>query len=169
MYREILEKFARCFDLNIKFYKKPSPKTPSSLKSINSSLEPIYSKTSSRLKSIYNILEPIYPKIGEKGNLPVKSFTYVCLEKTREPSKMFARADNTLSFHNGLGFWQWSARGEDCEEASRNYVEGLILDESLEAMIIDSSRLGVVNIGKSFPRSGLEELLLFLDLCSQTD
>lgn len=151
MHREILEKFARCFGLNIKFYKKPNSKTPS------------------RLKSIYNILEPIYPKIDGKSNLPVKSFTYVCLEKTREPSKMFARADNTLSFHNGIGFWQWSARGEDCEEASRNYVEGLILDESLEAMIIDSSRLGIVNISKNFPRSSLEELLLFLDLCSQTD
>lgn len=148
MYREILEKFARCFGLNLRFYKKPSSKFPSSL-------------------------EPICLKMDGKDSLLVKSLTYVCLEKTRESSKKFAGKNNltvsTLSFHNDAGFWQWSARGEGCEEASKNYVEGLILDESLEVMIVASSRLGMDNIGKSFPRSSLEELLLFLDLHSQTD
>ena len=145
-YMEILEKFARCFDMKLRFYKNPSSKFLSGLR-----------------------------QIKLKTDQQVKYLTYVCLEKVigkeKEPSKKSGEDNNrtmmTLTFHHGT-FWFWTAGGKDCEEASKNYVEGLILDESFEAMTVYSRTLVIEDISKSFPRSSLEELMVFLDLHSQT-
>lgn len=141
-YKEILEKFARCFDMKLRFYMNPSSK-------FLSGLRPNKLKTDQQ----------------------VTYLTYVCLEKIigkeEEPSKKSGedinRTMTTLTFHHGTS-WFWTAGGKDCEEASRNYVEDLILDKSFEAMTVYSRTFVIEDISKSFPRSSLEELMIFLDL-----
>ena len=143
-YREILEKFARCFGFSPRFY--------TDIKKQNG------------------------------AGIPTDDYlTYVYLAKTRECSKKTGSEDNLpmvrhsfhdvlmLTFHNDIGHWQCATRGKDCEEVSRLYVEDLILNESLEAIIMDSKVRAIVDISKSFPRSSLEELMVFLDLNSQAD
>ena len=138
-YREILEKFARYFGFSPRFY--------TSIKTQNGA-----------------------------GIQSDESLTYVYLAKTRERSEKTGSEDNLpmlkfyfhdvlmLSFHNDIGYWQCATRGKDCEEVSRLYVEDLILNESLEAIVMDSKVRAIEDISKSFPRSSLEELMMFLDL-----
>ena len=131
-YREILEKFARCFGFNLRFYKNPSSKFLSGLRP-------------NKLKTDQQVT------------------TYACLEKIIGKEKESNYSMVTLTFHHGT-FWAWTVGGKDCEEASRNYVEGLILDKSFEVVFAYSRTLGIEDISKSFPRSSLEELMMFLDL-----
>ena len=139
-YREILEKFAKCFGMELRFYTKA-----------------------------------VLTLDGE-GTQSDGSLTYVYLVKTRECGKKTSGDDKLhmlrssfhdvlmLSFHSDTGFWQCTTRGKDCEEVSRIYVEDFILNELLEAIVIDSGVRAVEVISKSFPRSSLEELMVFLDL-----
>lgn len=136
-YREILEKFARCFDMKLRFYKNPSS------------------------KFLYG-LGPIKLKTDQQA----KYLTYACLEKVvgKEPNHSMV----TLTFNYDT-FWLWTTGGKDCEEASKNYVEGLILDKSLKVMTVYFNSIVIEDMSKSFPRSSLEALMVFLDLNCQTD
>lgn len=138
-YREILEKFARCFGMKLRFYKNPSS------------------------KFLYG-LGPIKFKTDQQE----KYLTYACLEKVIRKGKEPNHSMVTLTF-NCDTFWLWTTGGKDREEASKNYVEGLILDKSLKVMTVYFNSIVIEDISKSFPRSSLEKLMVFLDLNYPTD
>lgn len=80
-----------------------------------------------------------------------------------------ARANALVVFTQVHGYTRFNASGKDLEEASKKYIEGLVLDRSRTICLAELPYNGnnVKKIETEIPRDSLESLALFLDVNDQ--
>jgi len=80
-----------------------------------------------------------------------------------------AKVDALVVFTQVHGYTRFNASGRDLEEASKKYIEELVLDRSRTVCLAELPYNGnnVKEIETEIPRDSLESLALFLDVSDQ--